>query len=276
MSTNPSPKIVKDDDINWNKSNPVAMNTLTLSFDHRITYDPMNTNFEETDDELNHRESDDEEEFSAVEYAHTHGLATDHLNEPLPIPDILALQQELPSTIPTPDSDLPPLELISSSLIDERLSVDKNAAHQLAIMNSYAIEPTDLLSDLLDCRRSKYHKVEMPLLKTDHESDVRSWNVPEAITIHNAILATEILDEENNEGLRWPSKMWTLPATLMQGITSEKLEIKKEDMKLLQMILQDEYVDGGLPKKRADDEEYKRVIMLQLLLHIDTAVFHLD
>lgn len=71
-------------------------------------------------------------------------------------------------------------------------------------------------------------KLELPLLMTDHDEDMRNFGVKEDPddTICNLLFAD--IDERRDEGLTWPSWYEEYPRKCMDIIRQEKLDIPKD------------------------------------------------
>ena len=171
-------------------------------------------------------------EQSPLEYARAHGLALDHttLN---PLKDLEDLAREGPSYVLEDDSSLPQWPFNSTPIPPERLQIGSEAAKFLA--EALKTPPNEYYGP--DPYRGCELKVEQPVLKTDHESDMRDFTKQVVPDFENETLPQEPADIEADEGLEWPSWCHDLPAKEMSRITSEKLTIPKEAMDYLQEVL---------------------------------------
>lgn len=209
--------------------------------------------------------SSDVSELTAAQYARLHGLSADHLAEPLPESHIEALRDHIPEGL-TDDTHLPHIDLPVDGSKQETLTLDKGAAELLQGANNGLATPGELeaiIFPLLDTRQTKKLRLETPLLRTDHDSDFRSFARWEISHFKDGCLPWEPLDDEMDVGLEWPKRLKDLPAKLLKELESEKIEVQKDILVYLQAAIK-----GNLT---ADDDEevweseisYKRVRMIR-------------
>ena len=183
----------------------------------------------------------DYEEPSILEYARFHGLARDHRKDPS--------LQELADAAPTPQlRDYPGLFCIEDIHISprtERLSISNGAAVLLSSIRG--AEYDKIISDenmLPNLHRVRNMKMELPLLRTDHELDLQEFGRPVEPDLATEHLPFENVNQEQGEGLEWPSSYNNLPLQATMKSTSEKLTVSRDTMLYLQSILKfDEKVD---------------------------------
>ena len=89
----------------------------------------------------------------------------------------------------------------------------------------------------VNTHRIRNRKVELPLLATDHESDMQAFAYPVVPDLANEHLPLESLDVEADEGLMWPSGCWTLPDKFMREAKKEELEVSVDVLRYLQASL---------------------------------------
>lgn len=206
--------------------------------------------------------NDDEEELSPLEYARLNQLCRDYLSEPLPHSHIEALQREdLEILVDHPR--LPLLELPDNFSTDERLTLSKDAARLLA---SVTQDETDdsidtFVLSMLDCRYSKKLRVEMPLLRSDHETDCREFALRDSfeIRLQDIQLPLEVVDEANNEGLGWSIRLRSLSIELMEQLKLEKLEVRRDTMGYFQNAVKVNWTDEDDNEIWSSLMMYKRV-----------------
>lgn len=178
----------------------------------------------------------EDERLQALQYARLHGLVSDHLDMTSIVEMIASMQAALPeepidapdlaSILPQPD--FPPWE---------RLELSKGAAMLLKEVNErvYASEP---VFPVYEQRKSKHLRAEIPLLKTDHETDMRKFKKREDVRWERLRkLPAEVLDEENDEGFLWPTKMLGLPDLFTKMIQEEKVVMAKEQFVMLHQMI---------------------------------------
>jgi hypothetical protein len=176
---------------------------------------------------------------TAVQYARLHGLSVDHLAEPPPTPHIRALQEQIPEGL-SDDTDLPHIDLPSYVNAQETLSLDKRGAELLRAANNGLSTPEeleDIIFSLLDTRQMKRLQLETPLLRTDHDSDIRSFASWENSHFKDRCLPWEPLDDEMDVGLEWPKRLKSLPTMMMKELESEKIEMYKDTLVYLQLTI---------------------------------------
>lgn len=200
-------------------------------------------------------------ELTAAQYARLHGLSVDHLAEPLPISHIAALREHIPEGL-TDDKSLPRIDLQVHVNTQETLALDKSAAELLHGANNGLTTPEeleDIIFPLLDTRQTKKLRLETPLLRTDHESDFRSFARWENSHFKDGCLPWEPLDNEMDVGLEWPKRLRDLPAKLLKELESEKIEMQKHTLTYLQAIIKGNWTleDDGIVWDSATS--YKRV-----------------
>ena len=194
---------------------------------------------------------------SVLDYARFYGLAQDHLmRHPLSGlqgPDDLWLQLEDPTAVFH-------INTTTGNPPAERLSASK----EVAILLSSIITPphdTHVFDEatLPKTHRRQNLKMELSVLRTMHELDVLEFQrriVPDLASEH---LPLEKIDEENDEGLAWPSSCHHLPQKFIAIATSEKLEVSRETLRYLESVLEPHKEVVNLLKFRDELMSYKKV-----------------
>jgi hypothetical protein len=178
-------------------------------------------------------------ELTAVQYARLHGLSVNHLDEPLPTPHIRALQQHIPEGL-ADDANLTQIDLLPYNNIQETLAFDKRSDELLrAASNGLTTleELEDIMFPLLDTRQTKKLRIATPLLRTDHDSDIRSFATWENSHFNDGRLPWEPLDDEIDVGLEWPNRLKDLPTIMIREIGSEKIGMRKDTLIYLQATI---------------------------------------
>lgn len=232
----------------------------------------------ETVPELTEVESDLDNELTALEYARTHSIALDHLNPDMPLTD-LRLAHEHHTSIPSNQAAtaLEDGELASVSTLippgfkvpQESLSICKESLPLLAafsetIAGSSKNESCEIeeITDRLLCVKSKgtvCEKLELPVLRSDHELDVASWGGREEAVLEDLNLPREPIDEGSGKGLAWGGKVMGEVGRIEQGIQRERLVVDAEIAGFLFGVMRDEWCEDG--KREVWEREicYKRV-----------------
>ena len=156
-------------------------------------------------------------------YARFHGLSYDYLlDDPLANlkqPD--GFLQQFEGTL----DDLDNSELNNGHL-NEKLSFGKEPISLLAAITVPAKQSMYFDEDQdIDPHRFQKLKQELPMLRTDHELDMRNF-APQIIpNLVHEFLPLERVDEEADEGLKWPVKYSALPEEFASKFQSERLQV---------------------------------------------------
>lgn len=200
-------------------------------------------------------------EITAVQYARLHGLSVNHLDEPPPTSHILELQEHIPEGM-ADDRDLPQIDLPPYINTQETLALDKRGAELLRTASNGLTtkeELEDTLFPLLDTCQTKKQRLETPLLRTDHDSDIRSFATWDNSHLKDGCLPWEPLDDEMDVGLEWPNRLKGLPTMMMREIESEKIEMQKDTMIYLQATIKSEWTAEDEGKVWESATSYNRV-----------------
>ncbi|KAL8807958.1 MAG: hypothetical protein Q9182_000424 [Xanthomendoza sp. 2 TL-2023] len=160
---------------------------------------------------------------SVLEYARYYRLSRNHLEiDPLalvPRPDEALLQsqdeseplsQQLNAGVTTP----PP----------ERLTAVKEASTLLAVTDPTQYHGCKLEDvDLIPIHRTRNLKIELPLLRSDHEADMLDFVHHIEPNLANEFIPFEKVDNEQDEGLGWPSYCYDWPEMFFQKAQKEKI-----------------------------------------------------
>jgi hypothetical protein len=193
---------------------------------------------------------------SILEYARFYGLTIDYLSSrPL---------DEFPwRDAPIQIEEVPGLFEINAGIarpVPERLTIARGALTALTqVLNQpdFGVD-LDIFSNP---HRLRDVKLELPLLRTDHEWDMRELTkrpVPELD------LPPALVDEEQDEGLSWPLRYRDLPKRLKDEMDARKLAIPRGTLEYLHNVLK--YHESGGPGLEAIAKPYKRVRLELLLL----------
>ncbi|KAL9088450.1 MAG: hypothetical protein Q9165_006174 [Trypethelium subeluteriae] len=189
--------------------------------------------------------SDEEEhdEFNIVEYARFYGLCQDFtkLNalETTKLP-VLSGDCYLDEVFDPIHGES--VQRLDKAGLHERLNISQEAAAQLRWMGLLKAEKS-LNHDLqqFEPRRVVRLKVEVPLLKTDHDLDMRTFRAlqfDEQQNKHNFLF--EELIEEADQGPTWPSTCNDLPAQYDAQLKAEKISIRRDVLLYLQSNIKDD------------------------------------
>lgn len=160
---------------------------------------------------------------SLTDYARFYGLTTNYLElDPLAgLPSHEAAHAEL--------DDEPELFRIDDEAeanpLEERLAIDRDTILLLG-SNTKDLKHESSFEELgLDPHRIRKLKLELPMLRTDHESDMQDFARKVKPDLANEHLPLELLHEEADEGLGWPPDLHALPDVLLDKCKAEKLDI---------------------------------------------------
>jgi hypothetical protein len=185
-------------------------------------------------------------EATAVEYARYYGLTINHLQEPLPVSHIAALRKEIPEIL-TDDSHLPAIEYPVYINTNEQVTLDQGAVMLISEINGNLDSGTieSIILPLLDVRQVRKHRVEAPLLRSDPDSDLRSFAKRKEPRPGDGDLPMEPLNDELDEGMIWPTQILALPTAIMEELQAEKLQITKDMFLSLQTQIKDSWTEGN-------------------------------
>lgn len=211
---------------------------LNLSLHHSagIAFSPSMSSDQDIDPNV--RSQEEEQELSALEYARQSGVSRNYLEEPLPYSHLEALLADLSDV--SDDSHLPQFRLTSKVSTDERLEVSREGAKILAAItqdiSSYTQDSLfPFQHDSRSLHRFNHLRVELPLLRSDHELDCIAFADRSGfeLGLKDIKFPLERVNEENNEGLTWSQKLWNLEGETLQKVRLEKLEVTRDAMEVL-------------------------------------------
>ena len=200
-----------------------------------------------------------EDEPTTLEYARFYGLCTNYaLENPLyPITPPL-LDEAFDQDFNDPP-DAPPVTNPANELTKERLVVNKETA--LLLRSVYLLsEPLDELQLISDGMRHIVNsKQEVALLRSDNELDMLHFGNTETPRLDDLRIPLESVDNENDEGLEWPSRYAAYPTRCYEQVKVEKLEVPKETLFYLQRNIRDHFEPSDVEKIVTEVLTCKRV-----------------
>ena len=176
-----------------------------------------------------------ESEPTASEYARLHDLAIDHreCNLLADLAHDVNLDKELKD-----GDDLFVIDDTFDFDLVEPLETGKDAAILLAsIIDASQHSPTFEYEPGMDPHRFRNMKAEVPILKTDHETDMSEFAAPVVPDLANEHLPFESIDEEAGEGLGWPPEYYRLPDQFKAEAETGLLEVSQEALRYIQDAL---------------------------------------
>jgi hypothetical protein len=218
--------------------------------------------------EVTSEHNDDEvhlDDLSVLEYARLNGLSKDYLSEEMPYYQYEALLKGIPNDL-TSDAHLPQFDPLVDINTDERLTVSKDAARHLAYVSQGETPDyiNSIILPLLESKEVKSTRVELPLLRADHELDCREFAKKEGfeIELKDIRLPMEDLDIENDEGLEFPAKFMTLGTETMEALQREKMEVTRETLVYIQNALKVNWTEEDQQQLWKSVQTYERVSFL--------------
>ncbi|KAL8780349.1 MAG: hypothetical protein Q9194_000978 [Teloschistes cf. exilis] len=192
---------------------------------------------------------------AVAQYALDHGLSRDHLAinplDLLPLPDDTIAEQDN-------DDDWKMLQAAAASPPPEPLVAVKEALVFLAATNAHQYEGYQFEGhDVTPTYRDRKGKLELPLLRTDHEADMVSFVHKIEPNLAHEFIPAETVDDELDEGLGWPSYCQVLPDKVFQDVQNEKLEVDKDVLAYMIAAL-DTREKGKVPTFEYEWPRYRR------------------
>lgn len=198
----------------------------------------------------------DEEEPSILEYARFYELTTDY-RDPHPL---LTITQSLSMLEEPTEPDLFEISAEIARPFPERLNCEKGAiALLLSIQDSKSSPLSFRELAVPQTHRVRDLKIELPLLRSDHELDVQQFvgrNVPNLANDH---LPLEKVDDERDEGLSWPSSYIDYQINATARSVTEKIDVSKDVVLYIRDILQHHDIGGEPLRFDSEVEIYERV-----------------
>ncbi|KAK2746993.1 hypothetical protein FQN57_002565 [Myotisia sp. PD_48] len=213
-----------------------------------------------------------EREPSLLEYARFHGVAQDHL-----APDLRELISSLVEE-PCDELDEDIFQEAKSGALNvlkeiqtEKLSISKASAAFLSSITNPRFAVRDSLDTKYTPKRQQKPqlKLDLPLLRSDNELDLISWRNQASLDKLELDLPLEVVDEENDEGIGFPTYFADLATDIKSQVAQEKLSCSPSTLRYLQGIMsyRTKKFDGLLccPRRtkqliepeKSDDEELK-------------------
>lgn len=178
----------------------------------------------------------EEEVISALKYARLNGVARNHLTDQSPLKLIDQLRETIDNGL-TENLSLPQLILSTGNDTRQRLSISQGGARLLSwAMHPESDEAIDrLVSSTIGRLESKRCWLELPLLNSDHESDMIEFAKTRVfeLQLKDIRLPLEVLDTEKNEGLELSHAIYDSGTKPLERRKGEKLTVSR---KILQYI----------------------------------------
>jgi len=205
-----------------------------------------------------------DQEPSVLEYARYHGLSYDPAHDDDDEFD-LKIIAAASSVIDNDDANGTTIDLVvDTGLLDEKLILDSDARAVLAaIIQSQ--QPSEVYPFELDIRRTRYVRLEEPLLFTDNEYEVKQYLTAKIAAQTELEIDLDKLpnlftiNEETDESLAWPKKYHTLAAEYPKRIADEKIRVPKAAALYLHQVCQPQDTHEHVCELFESELKYKRV-----------------
>jgi hypothetical protein len=188
----------------------------------------------------------------ALQYAYGNDLITDYTLNSFSITHLLTdtVRGTLPSIAEdgfTGSSHLPDLEIPGIELRSERLAISQSA--ETLIREVHRELPDDqvqfLTQDIIDSGNTRHLKLELPLLRTDNERDMREFREEMAarreVRIGDHRLPLDPVTEEDGEGMQLPAYARSDANEFLRKLENEKLGITRSSFQFLADVVKDDY-----------------------------------
>lgn len=195
-----------------------------------------------------------------LDYARSHGLAsTQALHEDVDATAFLPSMQEVETKLADPE-DAVRVSDFDDFNQKEKLAIDGPARALVQSMFSMQDGESHFFVNEFDPRRTAKLRLGEPMLRTDNETDVKNFRKSgeRANRLRITCKLVEV-DDENDEGLQWPSECLELPNHYTKVTRAEKLEIPIEALEFLKntSFVVDEISDHEALVK--DEINYRKV-----------------
>ncbi|KAL8796189.1 MAG: hypothetical protein Q9195_001522 [Heterodermia aff. obscurata] len=181
---------------------------------------------------------------SLVDYARFYGLAVNHLEvDPLvDLPALRDMQLELED-----GPQLFKIDTTNGKVPEERLAIGRDEALLLGSLNAASERTSSFEGIELDPHRIRNMKLELPMLRTDHEANMQDFARPVVPDFAREHLPLETVDNEADEGLGWPSECASLPDIYYAECKAEKLDISLDILDHVCDVLYQDRAAAGNP-----------------------------
>ncbi|CAD6446271.1 bd2226db-fa51-4f9f-a1b8-80dc2ff12b0c [Sclerotinia trifoliorum] len=220
----------QDDAMDYTMDNPE--NTM----DYTMSHDPTNQTLSQLPDAQDFSEEEEEDDLPVLEFARLVGIARDHQLDDTSVDTLLSMKDDVHHKF-TNDMNvrhLSQLNIQADFNTNEGISVSADAVRLLASVaeNESQESINSLVNPLLVSRKSKYMRVESPLLLSGHESDFREFARREGFEVkpRDIRFPLELVSVDNNEGLEFPPEFYNFETEMFDIVANEKIEVTKNAM----------------------------------------------
>ncbi|OJD24747.1 hypothetical protein ACJ73_03888 [Blastomyces percursus] len=181
---------------------------------------------------------------SILEYARFHEIAISSIPNPLLLvsPVIEDIDQSLRDISNHPSINLEDIHQEIQARTQEKLDVNWASAPLLSSIIKLSVDerPTGNQYEEIECptdsHRIRDMKMEAPVLRTDHEMDMRAFRRRISLDFTQIYVPLEHLDDENDESVNFPKSFWSQAEDLWHTAQGERLSCIKDGLLLMQGI----------------------------------------
>lgn len=208
-------------------------------------------------------EEEIDDEMPPLQYARSNGLARDHLTDQLVFSELAKLQRSVQNCL-TDDNELHKFDFGKELNVEERIAISREGAQLLSsIVQQETAEGIDVVVlPMLGTRRfAGRARLELPLLRTDHEADCKNFARRDdfEIKLCDIKFPLEMVNEEKNEGLAWPRRFSSLGVEILEQLKQEKFSVSKDDLHYLQDTLRHSWTEEDDKALWNSAQKYKYV-----------------
>jgi hypothetical protein len=154
-------------------------------------------------------------------------------------------------------------------------------AHSLALIQDACRRPSEVdaegyirqIRQREEANNIRGLKLELPLLRTDNEIDLRSYKdgiaAAHEVRLSDARVVLEPCDDEKDEGLGFPSRAYNFDKKIVQSVEDEKFEVSKESFQTLLKYLQADWTMTDQEAMLRSQVNYTGVRLPAFLRHVD-------
>ncbi|PGH03489.1 hypothetical protein GX51_04064 [Blastomyces parvus] len=181
---------------------------------------------------------------SILEYARFHDIARNSIPDPILLvpPVIEDIDLSLCDISNHPSIGLEDIHREIQASTREKLDANWASAPLLSSIIKLSIDerPIDNHYEEIECpidpRRIRDMKLEAPILRTDHEMDMRAFRRRISLDFMEIDVPLEQLDDENDQSLKFPSRFWSQAEHVWHMAEGERLSCLKDGLLLMQGI----------------------------------------
>jgi hypothetical protein len=196
-----------------------------------------------------------------LEYARLYGIAHDHLEIPS-LSYIDGLGHDIPDGL-TNDSHLQQIIFPDYAIQEKLISIEKESATLLSWASNGDNPDTveNLLLPMLGSNEVKNMYLELPILKSDHQFDCNRFTYRDDFEVHlrDVKFPLEMVDNEQNEGVVFPSYLNSRGDEILEAMKKEKLVVSKDVIHIIASAIKLDWIEANNEVTWRIAHTYKRV-----------------